>query len=407
MFELEVVWQWLVEKLGHAAASFVLGLLAGAGVVVSRFIWRQVRRAWCFFSSRARALRAVARDYTKDGPHEGRGLWLSKPITQPTNYENSIGKPVVLVVANHKGGVGKTTICGNLGAFWAREWQKNVLLIDLDSQGTLSAMALRAGNWLPPKGQDSAATRAVSGDLEPSIFVGLAKEVPQEPKLKCVPAYYDLAQADNRLIVEWLLKCKPRKKAYNLFFGDTFKRHDVRYNLADLLQSPAVRQEFHVVIIDCPPRFTTGSVQALCAGSHLLIPTILDLPSSEAVVAFVEEVERLRTGGVCPHINHVGIVGTMTSPNVDGIAERSAKALISDALRDRKITATALLDDSLFVQQATAFVNNSEEGIAYLVTTNNQRQQAARQAIARLSEYVAGQIGLPPPPAQQSASKRT
>lgn len=339
----------------------------------------------------------MAREYTKDGPHEGRGLWLSKPITPPSDYENSIGKPIVLVVANHKGGVGKTTICGNLGAYWAREWEKNVLLIDLDFQGTLSAMALRASNWLPPKGQDSTATRAISGDLEPSLFVGLAKEVPQEPRLKCVTAFYDLAQADNRLIVEWLLKCKGRRNSYNPFLGDTFKRHDVRYNLADLLQSPAVRKEFAVVIIDCPPRLTTGAVQALCAGSHLLIPTILDLPSAEAVVAFVEEIEGLRRGGVCPHIAHVGIVGTMTSIRADGVAERQAKGLISDGLRDKKISSTSLLADSLCVQQATAFVNNSEDGIAYLVTGNNQRQQAARQAIANLAEYVAGQIGLPPP----------
>jgi hypothetical protein len=40
------------------------------------------------------------------------------------------------------------------------------LLIDLDPQGTMSGMALRQlKSWIP-KGQDSLATRAVSGDLE-------------------------------------------------------------------------------------------------------------------------------------------------------------------------------------------------------------------------------------------------
>ena len=116
----------------------------------------------------------------------------------------------VLVLANNKGGVGKTTLAATLGAVWARDWGKRVLLVDLDPQGTMSGMALRLlRSWIP-KGQDSLATRAVSGDLEPSIFVNCATPVPQEPNLKVIPAYYDLAQADNRLIVEWLLQTKPR-----------------------------------------------------------------------------------------------------------------------------------------------------------------------------------------------------
>ena len=230
-------------------------------------------------------------------------------------------------------------------------------------------MALRAGNWVPPRGQDSIATRAISGDFEPSIFVSCSKDVPQDPKLKVVTAYYDLAQADNRLIIEWLLHCKPAAvKSFlryirDLLYGNAFQRRDLRYSLADLLQSKSVRQEYDLVIIDCPPRLTTGAVQALCAGSHLLIPTILDQASAEAVVAFVEEIEGLKTGNICPHINYVGIVGTRVSSNVDRLAEVAAKQLITDALRDRKVS-TGLLNDSEFIRQSTALVNSADDGIA-------------------------------------------
>jgi chromosome partitioning protein len=370
-----------------------------------------LRRLWCFFTSRRRALNAVRRERPKDSPREGRGLWLTSPISPPDNYEGNLGKPTVLVIANHKGGVGKTTISANLGAFWAREWGKRVLIIDLYFQGTLSAMSLRAGNWVPPKGQDSLATRTISGDLEPSIFVSCAKEVPQEPRLKVVTAYYDLAQADNRLIVEWLLQCKPaRTKSFmvrlrEFLYGNAFKIRDLRYNLADLLQSKAVREEFDTVIIDCPPRLTTGAVQALCAGSHLLIPTILDQASAEAVVAFVEEIEGLKKGGVCPHIKYVGVVGTKVSANVDRVAEGAAKTLVSDALRDRKLP-IGLLADSEFIRQSTALVNSADDGIAYLVVGNNSAQQEARQGIARLAEYVARQIGLPPPQAHEVGARQ-
>lgn len=350
----------------------------------------------------------MRRERSKDGPREGRGLWVTAPITPPESYENSIGKPIVLVIANHKGGVGKTTLAANIGAFWAQAWSKSVLLVDLDSQGTLSSMALRGGDWLPPKGQDSLATRAISGDLEPSLFVSCAKGVPQEHRLKVITAYYDLAQADNRLIVEWLLQCKPSRSrslfgfVRDVLFGNAFQKSDVRFNLADVLQSPAVREAFEVVVVDCPPRLTTGAIQALCAGSHLLIPTVLDMASAEAVVTFVGEIEGLKKAGVCPYLKYVGVVGTMTSANVSQIAENNAKALIRNGLSGLQ-NPTGLLADSEFVRESTALVNNADAGIAYLVVGNAQRQQEAKDAIARLAEYVARQCGLPPPPAHEVA----
>lgn len=51
-------------------------------------------------------------------------------------------KPIIMV-ANLKGGVGKTTLTANLAAFFS-ERGKRVLLIDCDYQGSLSNMLLSA-----------------------------------------------------------------------------------------------------------------------------------------------------------------------------------------------------------------------------------------------------------------------
>ena len=89
---------------------------------------------------------------------------------------------------------------------------------------------------------------------------------------------------------------------------------------------------------------------------------------------------------------------------VDRLAEVAAKQLITDALRDRKVS-TGLLLDSEFIRQSTALVNSADDGIAYLVVGNSQAQQEAKQNIARLAEYIGRQIGLPPPQAHEVTAR--
>jgi cellulose biosynthesis protein BcsQ len=390
----------LLEHHSREIAYFFVGIVAW---IMWRILWRRILIIWRFFTSRSRALKAVARERTKDGPREGRGLWLYKPTNQPDNYSTTFITRV-LVLANNKGGVGKTTLAANLGAYWAKEWRKRVLLVDLDPQGTLSAMALRRlVSWIP-EGQDSLATRVVSGDPEPSIVASWAKEVPDTPNLKVIPAYYDLAQADHRLIIEWLLQTRPRwskdprRFLVDLLVGRVLKLRDVRYNLADVLQSVAIKMAFDVVIIDCPPRLTTSTAQALCAGSHLLIPTILDKPCAEAVISFCEEVQRLKKNDICPMLDYVGVVGVRVSPDVNEIAEREALKMIEDGLKDIKFP-SGLLAKEHFVRKANALLNDSDYGIAYLAMGNNERQREIKDAMGKLADYVANQIGLPRPQA--------
>ncbi len=148
--DLPALFRGLLHHHGRELAYGVGGI---AVWIVWRLLWRRILIIWRFFTSRSRALNAVARERTKDGPREGAGLWLHKPTNQPDNYPTSFITRV-LVLANNKGGVGKTTLTASLGAYWAKEWGKRVLLIDLDPQGTMSAMALRRlVSWIP-KGQE-------------------------------------------------------------------------------------------------------------------------------------------------------------------------------------------------------------------------------------------------------------
>ena len=116
------------------------------------------------FRSRRRALQAVGRVIDQRGAHEGKGVWLTAPIERSHDYWRGVANSRTLAIANLKGGVGKTTLATNLGGYLAKEWQKRVLLIDLDFQGSLSSMAFPGKDWLPGTHQSSLAARLISGD---------------------------------------------------------------------------------------------------------------------------------------------------------------------------------------------------------------------------------------------------
>ncbi len=380
----------------------IVAVLSVLGLGLVKWLFARLLVFKDFVTSRQRALGAVARAMGPDGPKEGPGVWTLQPITQPGNYKNNLKGASILAVGNLKGGVGKTTVAANIAAHLASDprWQKKVLLIDLDYQGSLSSMCFPVdSSWLPPANTDSVATRALSGDLEPNLFLSAARRVDNDYRLDVITAHYDLAQAENRLLVEWLLNANkgPRRNVRrwvsDFVLGRLYDPREMRYNLAKLLCSEAVRDAYDLIIIDCPPRLTAGTLQALCASSHLLIPTILDKPSAESVVSFCDQVEALRVAGLCPHLRHVGVVATRYVENL--IAARRAAQLIRDQFSGRSYSC-GLLSARTFIPQTQALVRNPDDGIAYFSLGRDSSSMKAKTAIAALAEVVAHQVGVSP-----------
>ncbi len=399
----------LVGHISHliidrpVTALIVVPALTYAGWFLFRYIALLSLQAWLLVCSRRRALQAVGRTIDHRGLREGKGVWLTTPIERPRDYWRGVANSRTSAIANLKGGVGKTTLAANLGAYLAKEWQRRVLLIDLDFQGSLSSMAFPGKDWLPDTHQSSLATRLISGDLAPVDIPQLARKVDLKTsdnspgRLQIFTAYYDLAQADNRMMIEWLLQCVHfklgdlRHAVIERSKGCLLRTADVRYTLAKILHSDIVQRAFDLIIIDCPPRLTTSKIQALCAGSHLLIPTIFDRTSAEAVVTLYEQVETLKRAGICPHLNYMGVVGTMWKRG--RVAQTEAITFVKDALGSGPLR---ILPEQTFVPHAAALVNDANEGIAHIVMPNSKESQQVRDAIAALAEHVAEEMGIAP-----------
>jgi chromosome partitioning protein len=402
--------QWIIEK--SFTTLIVVPVLGYISWVLVRFVVQLCIRTWRFVHSRRRALQAVAREVSENGAYEGKGVWLTSPIDQPPDYWRGVTNSRTLAIANLKGGVGKTTLAANIGAYLAVEWQKRVLLVDLDFQGSLSSMAFPGKDWLPATHQSSLAARLISGDITPGDVPLLAPKVDlngggeQLGRLQVITAYYDVAQADNRIMVEWLLQRGQRTTEdmchalIERLKGRLSRTPDARYTLAEVLHSNAVQRAFDLIIIDCPPRLTTSKIQAFCASSHLLIPTIFDRTSAESVVSLCEQVETLKHSGICPHIEYIGVVGTMCRSG--RVAERDAMTFVRDALANGP---TGVLPMTTFIPHAAALVNDSADGIAYIAMPNGQDRQHIRTAIAELAEHVAGQMGIRRPSFYREAAE--
>jgi chromosome partitioning protein len=180
------------------------------------------------------------------------------------------------MVANNKGGVGKTTLTAYLAAYF-RSKGKRVLAVDLDHQGSLTGWLLSAGGITIPDGQDHRLALA-NTVLASELLEKWPAEVLNDGPLagtQLITADYTLTQHETKLMLRWLRR---------------LGQPDIRYNLARVLMSDHVQSQkkgFDIVLIDAPPRLTTGAMNALAACTHLLVPTKLDMLSAETVRSFL------------------------------------------------------------------------------------------------------------------------
>ncbi|WP_191908075.1 ParA family protein [Nocardioides cynanchi] len=177
----------------------------------------------------------------------------------------------VMVVANQKGGVGKTTTTVNVAAALAQLGQR-VLVIDLDPQGNAST-ALGVAHQ---RGVPSTYDALVDG--EPLADVTTAS--PDLPLLHVVPATIDLAGAEIELVSVVARENRLRRAiAGHALIGSAEAAGDDRYDF---------------VFIDCPPSLGLLTLNALVAGAEMLIPIQAEYYALEGLGQLIETVEMVR-----------------------------------------------------------------------------------------------------------------
>jgi cellulose biosynthesis protein BcsQ len=225
-------------------------------------------------------------------------LWKLKPAAPFDKYREWIHDPKgarIVTIGNLKGGVGKTTLAANLGAYISQVKNLPVLFIDVDYQGSLSSMTLLSVD----RGEIGSEVNGLF-ETDANLATLVAKEIHLAPKLPkgwIVPASYSFGQFENRLLLRWMT--------------NSAGALDVRYRLAHLLLNPDVRRKYAAIIIDMPPRLGMGAINALVASHHFIVPTGFDRLSGEALSQFLSQMKLLKTDlGLSLDLS--GIVGMMS-----------------------------------------------------------------------------------------------
>jgi len=221
-------------------------------------------------------------------------------------------RPRVLVVANQKGGVGKTTTAINLGTALAAVGEPT-LVIDIDPQGNAST-----GLGIPRTERKLTTYDVLMGEATIAEAV-----IPTRiPRLSLVASTVDLSGAELEMI-------------------DMERRN---YRLKDALAEYSVhgQSSFSYVLIDCPPSLTLLTVNAMTAADAVVVPLQCEFFALEGLSQLLKTIDLVRAN-LNPALEIQGIILTMfdkrnrLSDQVAADVRENMGAMVYDTMIPRNV----------------------------------------------------------------------
>jgi len=204
-----------------------------------------------------------------------------------------MSKAKVLAIANHKGGVGKTTTTSTVGAILASQGSK-VLLVDLDAQANLT-------------------TGLTDVESKFTILDGIKDCKKFDPirvkeNLSLIPSSEEFASVD-------------------LILAGGMERE---YRLKDFLELYV--DDYDYILVDCPPTLGLLLVNALVAADGLIIPTTAEAYPYKGLTMLTDSLANVQRR-LNPNVKLVAILITRWSGrNLNKAVQEQLKEQFGDIL---------------------------------------------------------------------------
>ena len=250
--------------------------------------------------------------------------------------------PYIINVFGMKGGIGKTSIATAF-AEGASRLGFRVLAIDLDMQGNLTQ------SFNMKRHGQSVLYHALIGEKSIKDVI-----VTVTPNLHLLPSSLDNSQ------IEHVMNSKQSINITN-FFNDLFD---------------PLKNEYDLIVIDCPPSIHKITVCASCFATENLIPINADIDSFDGVVMTVSEIEKIEKAfkNLSIKINFKIVFNKYD-------AREKLSLNIMAAISERKNLKENLLP--IVIRTNTAFKNTKADG-EYIFDTN--KSTAKEDCYALISE---------------------
>ncbi|MGX7200767.1 cobyrinic acid a,c-diamide synthase [Enterococcus plantarum] len=292
----------------------------------------------------------------------------------------------VVSIINYKGGVGKTTITANLAAELVFRG-KRVLVIDLDPQTNLTFSFVKVDEWTNKYQKE----RTIKYWFD-SIIDGVSP----------VPSFEDLIIEKNgiNILCSHLgLIDVDIELAAGLSSGTERQHKNNFLKTYSLIKKELenIKDQYDVVLFDCPPNFSIVTKNALVASDYYLVPAKMDYLSTLGINQLRNNVDNLvkqynkycSTDSEIINPEFLGVVATMIA--VRNGEPISAQRNYISTLERSNIN----IFDSMIRENKTIYASAPEYGTPVVFQSHSSgTYQEVVQELENLTSEFIGKVGI-------------